>query len=220
MGSLSPKPTIVIVPGSFSPVPFYADIITQLTKDGYPALTVPIPSIGRRDPLPPATMADDASYIQSIIAPLAEEGKDIIMVTHSYGGICGTESLKGLTTTERQKEGKTGGISRVLYITSIVPKMEMSLKDMMGDLVPTYLHVEVRSIAPFQLHTLSLIVDPEIGRLHDARFRPVSLHNILGPPGGQGAEMGDGYAGAFNCLFRRKGYAPGVQGRGCVVHVL
>jgi hypothetical protein len=152
MGSLPPKPTIVIVPGSFSPVPFYAFIITQLTKDGYPALTIPIPSIGRRDPLPPATMADDASYIQSITGPLADEGKDIIMITHSYGGICGTESLKGLTETERQKDGKTGGISRVLYITSIVPKMEMSLTDMMGDLLPEYLQVEVRSIFNSQLH--------------------------------------------------------------------
>lgn len=145
MGSLpvNSKPYIIIVPGSFSPPHFYSKIVDELSSHGYETTAIHLPSIGRRDPTPPATMADDAAYIQSVTSKLADEGKEIIMVTHSYGGICGTESLKGLAKADREAAGKKGGISRVLYVTSLVPSVGQSLKGLMGDFQPDYLIVNV-----------------------------------------------------------------------------
>ena len=154
MGSLNPetcKPTIVIVPGSFSPAFFYDGVVNELKSHGYEALAIDYPSIGRRDPKPPATMSEDAGFVQTVTTKIANQGKDSLLMTHSYGGIPGTESLKGLTKSERKAEGKKGGIIRILYMTSVIPEIGGSLKDGMGDLVPEYLIVEV-SVLPSKSH--------------------------------------------------------------------
>ena len=104
---------------------------------------VHFPSIGRRDPLPPATMADDAAYTSAIAGRLADAGKSIVMVTHSYGGIVGTESTKSLAKTEREVAGKVGGIIRLLYITSLVPRVGESFTTLMGSGVVSFLRIEV-----------------------------------------------------------------------------
>ena len=147
MGSLSSatsKPTIVIVPGSFSPPSFYATVIDQLHSHNYEAICIDLPSVGRSPHgAPAATMAEDAAQVQFVTSKLAEAGKDVVIVTHSYGGIVGTESARGLAKADREAAGKTGGISRLFYITSLVPLVGTSLKMLMGDL-PDQLHVNVR----------------------------------------------------------------------------
>jgi surfactin synthase thioesterase subunit len=139
------RPTILMVPGSFSPPLLYTGIVDHLTRHGCETIVVDYPSIGRRDPLPPATMLDDAAYTSSIAEKLADAGKPIIMVTHSYGGIVGTESTKGLAKTEREAVGKPGGIIRLLYITSLVPRVGESLVSLMGTEVASFLRIKVSS---------------------------------------------------------------------------
>jgi pimeloyl-ACP methyl ester carboxylesterase len=143
LNSTGEHPTILIVPGSFSPPRFYAGIVDHLTRHGYETIVAHYPSIGRRDPLPPATMADDAAYTSALAEKLADAGQSIIMVTHSYGGIVGTESTKGLAKTEREAFGKPGGITRLLYITSLVPRVGESLKTLMGTEVASFLRIDV-----------------------------------------------------------------------------
>lgn len=144
------KPTILIVPGSFSPLPLYTGIIDHLKHYGYEVVFAQYPSIGRRDPLPPATMEDDTAFVSAIATKLADAGKSILMVTHSYGGIPGTEGSKGLSEKEREKAGKPGGIAQLLYITSLVARVGESLIDLMGSGVAPFLHIKVilRSLIP------------------------------------------------------------------------
>ena len=137
------RPAILIVPGSFSPRHLYAGIIIHLESHGYETVFAQYPSIGRRDPLPPATMAEDATYVSRIAGKLADAGKSIVMVTHSYGGIVGSESTKGLGKSEREAASKPGGITRLLYITSLVPRMGESLTDIMGSEVASFIRMEV-----------------------------------------------------------------------------
>jgi hypothetical protein len=139
------KPAILIVPGSFSPLPLYTTIIDHLKHYGYEVVFAQYPSIGRRDPLPPATMEDDAAFVSAAATKLADAGKSRLMVTHSYGGIPGTEGSKGLSRKERKLAGKPGGIIRVLYITSLVPRVGESLGDLMGSGVAPFLRIEVRA---------------------------------------------------------------------------
>ena len=88
-------------------------------------------------------MADDAAYTTVVAEKLADAGKSIVMVTHSYGGIVGTESTKGLAKHERETAGKAGGITRLLYITSLVPRVGESLVHLMGSEVASFLRIEV-----------------------------------------------------------------------------
>lgn len=142
----SVKPAIVIVPGSFSPASFYHDVVDALQSHGYEALVETLQS-SARSPLQDeqaATMQEDADFFHGIVEKLADQGKDVVIMTHSYGGIPGTECSKGLSKKERRAAGKTGGVSRFVYVTSVVPVPGKSLKDLMGDLVPSFINVEVR----------------------------------------------------------------------------
>jgi hypothetical protein len=54
-------------------------------------------------------MFDDATFIAKETEKLADHGKDMILVVHSYGGVPITESAKGLGKQERQEARKKGG---------------------------------------------------------------------------------------------------------------
>ncbi|KAJ9607742.1 hypothetical protein H2200_007820 [Cladophialophora chaetospira] len=138
------KPAIVIVPGSFSPASFYADLVTALQSYGHEAIAETLLS-SARSPLrgeKAATMQEDAEFFHDIAERLADQGRDVVILTHSYGGLPGTECSKGLSKEERRAAGKPGGISRFVYVTSVVPPPGKSLKDLMGDLVPSFINVE------------------------------------------------------------------------------
>ena len=52
---------------------------------------------------------------------LAAEGKDIVAVLHSFGGVVGTEALQGLGESASSKEG-TGIVLGLVYLASMLPK--------------------------------------------------------------------------------------------------
>jgi pimeloyl-ACP methyl ester carboxylesterase len=66
-------------------------------------------------------MADDAAFIAAALAKLADDGQDIVLVAHSYGGIPATEALNGLAKGQRMEEGKEGGVVRVAYLSALMP---------------------------------------------------------------------------------------------------
>jgi hypothetical protein len=68
-------------------------------------------------------MYDDAKFIHDFITELSDDGKEVIILAHSYGGCPASESLKGLTKNERTAVGKSGGVVRVAYLTAVVPKV-------------------------------------------------------------------------------------------------
>ncbi|KFX93376.1 hypothetical protein V490_04860 [Pseudogymnoascus sp. VKM F-3557] len=134
MSATSTKPTILIVPGSFSAVSLYDTLISALHALSYPAIVSDLPSASRLPPAPAASMADDAAHFHGLAESLADEGRDIVILTHSYGGIPGTEAAKGLAKADREAEGKKGGVIRLVYLTSIVPPVGGSQISVMGPL--------------------------------------------------------------------------------------
>ena len=117
----SKKPTIVLVPSSFFPSALvWHETIDILHKAGYDAIAVELPSIGPPSTAPAKTMLDDAAQIHGIVEHLANNGKDVVLVTHSYGGVPGTQSVNGVSRKERSEQGKEGGVSAVVYITGFL----------------------------------------------------------------------------------------------------
>jgi hypothetical protein len=137
------KPTILLIPGACSPLPLYKNVIEHLESYEYEVVFAQYPSIGRRDPLPPATMAEDAAFVNQVATKLADAGKSIVMVTHSYGGLPGTEGSKGVSKKEREVCGKSGGIVQALYITSLVPRVGEACKDVLVPTGATFLQEDV-----------------------------------------------------------------------------
>ncbi|KAI1102857.1 alpha/beta-hydrolase [Jackrogersella minutella] len=119
-----PKPSILFIPGSFAIPELYSNIFDAVTAKGYEIKGLHLPSVGlktgpRKEP--PATIYDDAAFIAKEVENLADDGRDVMLIGHSYGGIPITQCTQGLTKAERQKEGKKGGIVRLAYMTALVP---------------------------------------------------------------------------------------------------
>lgn len=87
---------------------------------GYEAVAVELPSVSPPSTAPAKTMTDDAAHIRGIVEALANDGKDVLLVNHSYGGIPGTQSIQGLTRKERSEQDKEGGVIGLVYITSLL----------------------------------------------------------------------------------------------------
>ncbi|KAL2107061.1 hypothetical protein VUR80DRAFT_5732 [Thermomyces stellatus] len=117
------RPTLVIIPGSSSLPEFYTPIVDAIRAHGYEVKALKLPSVVDDAPTGPLpTMYDDAAHIQAHVAPLVDAGKDVILVTHSYGGTPGTQSIQGLSKTEREAQGLRGGVVGIAYITSLIPE--------------------------------------------------------------------------------------------------
>ena len=117
----STKPTIVLVPGSFCSSALVWDaVIDRLHNAGYDTLAVELQTVSHPSTAPAKTMADDAAHIHGIVEALANDGKEVLVVMHSYGGIPGTQAMKNLTRKEREEQGKEGGITGLVYISSLL----------------------------------------------------------------------------------------------------
>ncbi|KAJ7459983.1 Alpha/Beta hydrolase protein [Mycena galericulata] len=125
--STTSKPSIIIIPGSFSPLSLYDPVIADLKSYGYPVYGLELETVGHRDNAP--GLYDDAATIAAQATRLADEGKDVVLVAHSYGGLVACEASKGLAKRVREKEGRKGGVSRIVFVSSVVGLEGQSSKD-------------------------------------------------------------------------------------------
>ena len=117
----STKPTIVLVPGSFCSAAVQWDpVIDKLHHAGYETLALELPTVGPPSTTPAKGMVDDAAHIHGVVEALANDGKEALVVMSSYGGIPGTQSVKGLSRKERRDHGKEGGVKGLVYVSALL----------------------------------------------------------------------------------------------------
>lgn len=172
------KPTILIVPGGFTLPKLYSDVITHVASKGYSIQALHLPSVGYKTNIP-GTMQDDAAFIASEISKYADEGKDVVLIAHSYGGLPATESTKGLNKAERQRQGKSGGLVRLAYISCIIlPVGESDASVIMpDDMLPRAAPFEIRIDVCFAFCNLTIcnfVSRTNIDyRMRDGYIRPI-----------------------------------------------
>ncbi|KAJ6195051.1 hypothetical protein J3E72DRAFT_387728 [Bipolaris maydis] len=134
---MSSQPTVVLIPGSFCFGHAYDAIATPLRSKGYDIQVLEPPcypaGYERKSDGAPPNMYADARYINEHVEKLADEGKEVVLVAHSYGGVPATESLKGVTKKEREQQGKPGGVVRIGYLTALAPRLGETAFQVLGD---------------------------------------------------------------------------------------
>jgi pimeloyl-ACP methyl ester carboxylesterase len=124
------KPTIIFIPGSFSLLSTYQSLFDGVSKEDYEIKGIHIPTVGpssaqgRDGPAP--SMYDDATVIAQEAEKLADQGKDVILMGHSYAGVPMSQCTEGLGKEERKAQGKPGGIVGLAYIACLVPAFGQS----------------------------------------------------------------------------------------------
>lgn len=132
--AINPKPTFVLVPGSFSVIESYDKLTPVITKAGYEYKLVPLLSANDGTRFPAPTMQDDAAQIRKNVQEVLDKGSDVVLVLHSYSGVPGSEALSGLGHSDRP-EG-SAAVTGIVYIAAIVPVVGQSLLDLMFSYLP------------------------------------------------------------------------------------
>jgi pimeloyl-ACP methyl ester carboxylesterase len=137
------SPTVVIVPGSFAPAKHYRVFTESLGRHSIDSRVIDTPSVGKRGNIPPATMSDDVDEITNVVSKLLDGGKEVVLMTHSYGGIPGTQSLGKLSRKAREAGGKQGGIDKIIYLASVILQPGVCNLDTFGSALPDFLDLKV-----------------------------------------------------------------------------
>ncbi|KEF51510.1 uncharacterized protein A1O9_12427 [Exophiala aquamarina CBS 119918] len=124
---MAAKPVIVFVPGAWHPPTVFEPVTKRLEAAGYETKGVHLASVGAEVPL--EDIEPDVKAIQSVIQSSADEGKDVLLVVHSYGGVVGSEAVQGLDKASREKAGKKGGVSHLYFCCAFALPEGVSLMD-------------------------------------------------------------------------------------------
>ena len=140
---MASKPTVVIVPGAWHSPLHYDALITFLEAAGYPTVSRRLPSVDTATPNLTTANGDAQFIAQQVLTPLLNDGKDIVLVAHSYGGIPGGAAANGLSKTDRTAAGLHGGIIGLIWIAALVAPNTVSLLQLLGGKFGDWVQLDV-----------------------------------------------------------------------------
>ncbi|KAK5687792.1 hypothetical protein LTS12_028986 [Elasticomyces elasticus] len=123
---VTPSPVLLFVPGAATYPSFYDDLKIHIQSSGIDFHTFKLATVDARQPA--ASLQNDVDLVRSLLADFCDQGRDIFMMGHSYGGLPMTESARGFTQANRRKAGKEGGIVHLIYITALAPDVGESME--------------------------------------------------------------------------------------------
>ncbi|KAH8881127.1 alpha beta-hydrolase [Thozetella sp. PMI_491] len=148
------RPTILMVHGSWHPPEFYKTQLDLIETHDFPTACPRQPSVGA---LPPIGLMEDAQAIQHQLKELIEvEGKDVIVVGHSYGGVVTSQAVDPTFGKKaRTEQGKPGGVIHLLFVTAWIVPLGESLGSMLGS------PLQLPPFIPTKENGMCMMLDPE-----------------------------------------------------------
>ena len=133
------KPTILLIPGAWFHPSTYDVFISHLQRLSFQTAYAPYPSLNPSHPAIANAARDTETVLQeSLLALIENEGKDVVIVMHSYGGVPGSSAARGLGKVQRLREGKKGGVVGLVYISGFVLPGGASVADGQGGQLPAW----------------------------------------------------------------------------------
>lgn len=86
--------------------------------------------------------------MRNILEPLVDQGKEVVLLCHSSGGVVGSNSIEGLDVASRKAAGKSGGVVRVVFLAAFMLPKGQSLLGLLGGNPLPWMKVEVSNEAP------------------------------------------------------------------------
>ncbi|KAK8120027.1 Alpha/beta hydrolase fold-1 [Apiospora kogelbergensis] len=131
VGPAAVKPDILLVPGAWHTPAAFDLVRDQLTRRGFQSTAVPLLTVGPTDPLNQG-VPEDAAAIRAELEKLVDAGKEVMVISHSYGGVPAAAAVEGLNLKDRAAQGQKGGVLMVVHMTSFAAKVGTSLMDSLG----------------------------------------------------------------------------------------
>ena len=116
----SPKPTLVLIPTAWHSPVHYVALSNLLTDAGYPVSSQALPSVDPHLALNVHVATDEAFIRETLLLPLLEGGKDVVLVMHGYGASPGAAAAVGLSKKERANQDRKGGVIGLVVVAGFV----------------------------------------------------------------------------------------------------
>ncbi|RYC61214.1 hypothetical protein CHU98_g4978 [Xylaria longipes] len=115
---LASKSVIVLIAGAWHLPDVWNKVKTRLEAAGYEVYTPRMLTVVGPEPVN-YSWRFDVAVVHDLVIPLFNEGRHVVIVGHSYGGVVATASVEGQSISDRQSRGLQGGFSAVVYICAI-----------------------------------------------------------------------------------------------------
>ncbi|KAG8164260.1 hypothetical protein KVR01_006178 [Diaporthe batatas] len=134
---MSEKPVFLLAHGAWHPSWLYEPLKEALARLGY-ALAVPaLPTMGTN--AKGVTWEADVEALLQTAEPLFAEGKKVILIGHSYGGIPACIATRGQSVAERHARGLVGGFVQILFLCAFtMPYNGISQVDLTQNTLPPW----------------------------------------------------------------------------------
>ena len=120
-------------------------LIEHLSSHSYPSIALDLPT----GSAPDKNLYDDIRYITSYLEEfVSHEGKEVIIVLHSYGGLPGSSAARSFVKKEQADKGKEGGVIGVIYMSAWALPAGKTIMDAMEGLDFSWAKFDVRAHAP------------------------------------------------------------------------
>lgn len=147
---------VVISGGGWHTPPLYAGFMQALGEKGVKAYAPLVPTVNvvqndvtnEQDPVfstaEPTegwpTPDDDAAAIEEDVVALINQGRKVIIIGHSNGGMAATQAAKPeYHAAFRAKQGLKGGVIGILYISAYLLPVGIAVNEIVGEsVVPPY----------------------------------------------------------------------------------
>jgi pimeloyl-ACP methyl ester carboxylesterase len=140
------KPVLIFIPGAWHGPEGFDTIISKLTPLGYKCIALPLQAVVKQPAV--KDLQPDIDALRQVVMKESDAGNDIVVVGHSWGGIVVTGALDGLGKVQREKEGKSGGVVKIVYLCAFAPPENVSLIDAQGGQIPDFYDVKVEPNSP------------------------------------------------------------------------
>ncbi|PYH28366.1 alpha/beta hydrolase [Aspergillus neoniger CBS 115656] len=136
-------PIIVIVPGAFGTPEGFDKLLPYLTEAGYTTHPGSYPSCNPSDPTQVSSSQDIAHLRNNVLLPLLNEnGKDVVIIAHSYGGVVAGGAAKELAKETRAAQGQSTGVVGLIYVVGNITLEGESLLQAVGGAYPPFIKVD------------------------------------------------------------------------------
>ncbi|KAK4888852.1 hypothetical protein LTR27_012313 [Elasticomyces elasticus] len=109
------QPTLVLVHGSWHSPEHFELLVPALSYHGYKTLTASLPSTQSMD-LPPRDLSDDTAAVRDAVLTELDQGNDVVVVAHSYGGCVANNALEGLDRRARTAAGHKNAVTAIVFL--------------------------------------------------------------------------------------------------------
>ena len=124
-------PTIALIPDAWHSPIHYVELIRYLSEAGHSIVAQRLPGCNSELPMVQSSAADAAYIRENILLPEIGQGKEVVLVAHSYGSCPGAVAAKGLSITERREANLKGGVIGLIFICGFITRSGHTLSSML-----------------------------------------------------------------------------------------